>query len=148
MSTIRKALFAAIGCLVCVSPVSAQPNNQTPGVPPNNETAGVPALAPDKTFGMALLSALVRFDGRLLFGSGVATTRREAVGNYRVRFDRPINTCVYVGAPATDTTQTNRIVVLGLQQDKNSPFGLIVETFNLSGAPFDAGFSVIVYCNK
>jgi hypothetical protein len=55
---------------------------------------------------------------------------------------------VFVGGPATDVTQTNRIVVLGLQQDKNSRNGLTVETFNLSGAPLDAGFSVIVYCNK
>jgi hypothetical protein len=52
--------------------------------------------AADKTPGMALMSAVVTYNGQLVRGSGVLSVSNVATGRYLVSFDRNISDCTWV----------------------------------------------------
>lgn len=103
-----------------------------------------------------LLWALVDAAGGLVAGSGAtAAVKLGGTGDYRVTFNRPVNTCVTEGT-ATDVTggsapQTNASRIVGtdnrVQADNTT---VDVSLTDAAGAAADAlagdGFTLTVYC--
>jgi hypothetical protein len=139
----RKALFAAIGCLICALPLSAMAQNNAG----SRATRAAP-LAPDGTLGMALLSAEILSDGTVNRGSGVVSAVRENVGTYRVQFDRNVTQCVYVGSLSDEANGFGETGYIGLALDGGSPTGIYVETRNVTPAKADFDFALIVFCHQ
>src|SRR6185437_12672333 len=51
--------------------------------------------AADKTLGIALMSAIVDFQGTLISGSGATAASRTSEGQYTVMFDRDVSACTF-----------------------------------------------------
>src|SRR4029079_3263253 len=70
--------------------------------------AAVPAVAaPDKTLGMAFLSASVKADGTLVRGAGAVASEIVGKGLYNVDFVRDVSTCsIIAGVSNTGASAT------------------------------------------
>jgi hypothetical protein len=136
MSTIRKILFAAIGCIVCVSPVSAAQNQAPRGA------ANAPKAA-DGTLGMALLSARVNVNATLAKGVGVTSVGKTPDGDgwYEVVFDRDVSGCAYAVTPATFFDR-----LYGAVPSAGKPNGVLVRFRDIAGVLRDTPFHLIVFC--
>jgi hypothetical protein len=142
VSTIRKALFAAVGCLICLLPVSALGQSDA------RANIRTPRVA-DNTLGMALMSATIsRFTGDVEKGSGVVSAVRASAGIYTITFDRDLSGCV-------DTASLDNMAVgfVGQEYAFISPQGvngadIDVRTYDKTGAATDFDFSLIVFCSR
>jgi hypothetical protein len=140
VSTHRKFLFAAVGCLLWTAPAFAGPNDLPRGA--------LPGEAADGTLGMALMAASVNANATLAHGSGVAsTTKLGGNGLYQVTFDRDVSLCTYVATigPANTSSAEGQIDV-ALRAGNSS--AVFVNTHNAAGSSTDQPFHLLVFCNK
>ena len=101
--------------------------------------------APDRTLGMAIMSALVAADGTLVRGTGVKTAQRLDEGRYFITFDRSVANCDIVvslnsGDGASFAGQATGATFLNGNAD--------VRTRDSSGTLTDRRFFAIVFCGK
>jgi hypothetical protein len=109
-----------------------------------------PALqaAPDNSFGMALLGAVINGDGTTARGSGVTGSSRASQGNYIVTFDRPLADCTFSAAPVFIAGGTTSVIVprvIGLPSTSNIQFNVNRVS---DGTLVDSPFSLVVFCPK
>jgi hypothetical protein len=104
--------------------------------------------APDKTLGMALMSAVVNLDGTLIRGSGVVSVDHPSVAFYRVWFDRPINNCTGVAGPGNIPSYVYDGGQAAVNFTDAFPNSVVVKTRNSSGAVADWPFHLIVFCTN
>jgi hypothetical protein len=147
VSTYRKVLFAATGCLLCMSSAFAGENDV-----PRGSRGPVPPLAPDNSLGVAILSAVVAGSGGTLIGGSGAVSSSDlgTVGNgsYEVIFDRSIVNCAYVGTINGLGTSGPEAGMVNLTGRGGNANGLFVATRSETGALADHSFHVLVFCNK
>jgi hypothetical protein len=99
-----------------------------------------PPPAPDKTLGMALLSAVVDQNGNLLYGNGAVSVQKPDTGFYVITFARSVANCTSVASGNTDQT----IIRVGIfAGDDESVFAE-----DAAGNAKDAAFQLLVFCAK
>jgi hypothetical protein len=115
------------------------------------QSATVRPTAADQTLGMALMGALVKYDGTLVLGSGgVVSSSRIQTAVYEIVFDRPVTNCILSatsgGEPSTGTAYV-------VQPSPRYPFGMpnnirvVMYNADASGQ-LDATFHLMVFCPK
>jgi hypothetical protein len=84
----------------------------------------------------------------LVRGNGAVSAQRVDDGNYRVRFDRNISACSWVGNGTADAPPVPPIISVRIALDTTdgSRQQLVVRTSDGSGNPANGGFSVQVVC--
>ena len=111
--------------------------------------AGPAAAAPDKSGGVAFMSAVVAKNGALKRGSGAESAVRTVVGNYEVTFQRSIAACAWsvsIGE-ATPGGQIELGITYGFRAVANNRT-VGVQTRNPSGSLADLPFHIIVFCAR
>jgi hypothetical protein len=106
--------------------------------------------APDRTQGVALMSATVAANGNLVRGSGVVSSIREAVGSYIVTFERPIDTCVAAGNVSQGIGVEFQRPVPGSVSAAflGEPNEAMVVVTDADGQNDDLGFQLLLFCPK
>jgi hypothetical protein len=102
--------------------------------------------APDRTLGMALLSAAVDSDGTLVHGAGVASSSRISAGTYLVRFDRNVRNCTSAAVHAGSSSLFGDINVVVAWP--SSPSANVTVYTSNPGGPTNGPFHLIVFCAK
>lgn len=103
---------------------------------------------PDGTFGMAILSSVVKSDGTIFRSAGATAASQLGIGEYEVDFDRDVSACAYIstaGSPiagAADRGQSD------VAPRSGSPNGVYVETLDSAGNYYSLPFHLIVFCAK
>lgn len=105
--------------------------------------------APDRTLGMALMSATVFGNGTLASGSGVASIDHPSTGTYDVAFVRDLEACT-----CTASFGSHNGTISTIQQNfisANCPFGAgnnVRVLMSANGTPQNFPFQLIVFCPK
>jgi hypothetical protein len=140
VSTHRKFLFAAVGCLLSTAPAFAGPNDLPPGA--------LPAEAADGTLGMALLSAVVSATGTLARGAGTTSAgKTPGTGNFEVIFDRDVTNCTFVTSVGGTTTDVPNGAATATRRSAKAN-GVFIQTRDLNDNVADKPFHLVVFCNK
>jgi len=101
--------------------------------------------APDKTLGMALLSARVAADGTLEGGAGVVSSQRNSAGNYGVTFNRDVSSCdLSASVSNNDNILTPGYISVTLSSVV--PGATFVATGSVASFNEDRAFTVLVFC--
>lgn len=84
----------------------------------------------------------------LVRGYGAVSAQRVDEGNYRVRFDRNISACSWVGIPATDAPPVPGAFAVRISLDTTDAARtqLVVRTSGANDQPTNAAFHVQVAC--
>lgn len=84
----------------------------------------------------------------LVRGRGAVSSQRVDEGNYRVRFDRDVGACSWIGGPATDAPPVPDAtsVKIALDTTDAARTQLVVRTVLANGTPANAAFHVQVVC--
>jgi hypothetical protein len=93
--------------------------------------------------------ALVAADGTLVRGSHVVDTNRLptfGAGAYEVIFERPVNTCGYVGSTWTSPFRPGSAVGLFDRTTPQNPYAVFVTTYDSAGTQVPINFMLIVMC--
>lgn len=105
--------------------------------------------APDRTLGMALMSAAVRSDGTLVGGAGAvsSSTHNTLPYEYEVVFNRNLSGCDAVATPGAlfiqNTDWSGFIAISALASKPNS---VLVLTKATNGTPSPRPFHLIIFC--
>ena len=103
--------------------------------------------APDKTLGMALMSAVVDEFGALKRGSGSVSSEKIANGRYVVLFNRNVRDCTYVASLGLSTTVRDGVPgTADVRAYSSNVNGVLVNTSD--GGLADRPFHLIVFCAK
>ncbi|MFD1703656.1 hypothetical protein ACFSCV_11655 [Methylopila henanensis] len=92
---------------------------------------------------MALMSAAIGLDGALQRGEGSVSAARLGEGQYEIEFGRDVTGCVYVASASI--FQPTALIT---QARVGKPNWVYVGVFSPNGTPFDAGFSLLVFCGR
>jgi hypothetical protein len=101
--------------------------------------------APDHSLGMAMMSAIVDYQGTLVSGAGATAASRTSQGQYTVTFERDVSACSFA---ATSTFQSEMI---GASADSAANVARVYSTFPMNGggaSASDSGFNLLVFCTK
>lgn len=101
--------------------------------------------AADKTFGMAMLGALISPQGDYYprFSSGIASSRRTAPGRYEIRFERSLAGCTPVVSPLQ-----SMLVEFAFLNEGGDDALIGLRTYDRAGTPTDGVFSVLFFCAR
>lgn len=102
--------------------------------------------AADGGHGAATLAAVVDFSGNLQRGVGVSSTTRQLTGVYQVRFQRPVNMCVFSAISGNTGTGTPDFGVAVVAATTDVDDGVMVRTFNSNGVATNRPFHLTVNC--
>lgn len=109
--------------------------------PPVPAMAGKSKVTADQKLGMAIMTAVVGYDGNLYGGSGATESAYNAAGKfYVVKFARPVADCVSFAS-----TLGNYIANGSAVQGASSEY-VRVEVYRPSGGGVQQGFQLLVYC--
>lgn len=109
----------------------------------------VPPLraAPDRTDGMALMSAVVNADSSLARGAGATGAEKILTGNYAVRFARDVRDCAYVVSTGSSEVYTWADSTASAASYAFDPAGVFVSIRDANDVNFvDRPFHLIVFC--
>jgi hypothetical protein len=143
-----KALVAAL-TLMAVSPAWAQNDDKAYPSPTAPSARGVSPMAADKMLGMAILSAVVRSDGVLVYGSGVVSVTASGGGRYIFTFDRPVLGCAFSVNSGGTAIGGGLVVTVGFVFYGPVQNQAEVGLRRLSdGAVADDSFHMVAFCPK
>jgi hypothetical protein len=103
--------------------------------------------APDKTPGMALMSAFVSPAGTLLGGTGAKSAERFNEGAYSVFFQRSVEGCNFVAGVGRADGFINPSGIATAWWSSGDD-AVVVFTNDFTGALNDSAFQVIVLCGR
>jgi hypothetical protein len=113
---------------------------------PNSEAPVASRAKPD-TPGPRELFAVVDAEGNLKRGLHAVSSKRLAMGVYEVIFPRDVRRGVYLASPGGHGFEGIPLAaaasVMGRATDPN---GVLVYTVDLTGAPLNTGFHLLVVC--
>lgn len=110
--------------------------------------AGGDAEAADKTRGMALMGADIRYyDGALRSGAGAVSSTRVEAGRYQITFVRNIEDC-YVVATTYDAGVGRGYALTWLQSGSTVTVLTCNPAINCSNTTVDHSFHLIAFCPK
>lgn len=111
-----------------------------------------PRAAPDKTLGMALMSASVGTGCSLAHGAGVTTVdawNSDPNESCVVTFDRRVDTCTYagvIGYPTYIHPPAGEMAAVPIPPPSGSGHSVRVYRRNSAGAGSDLPFHLMVFC--
>jgi hypothetical protein len=100
---------------------------------------------PDKTQGVAIMSAVVNSNGTLFSGTGGVSSTRIAAGTYRVAFPRSVEDCTWVASLGNVGGEGNALGTV------SASVALVPEELTLfvdGNANFSGNVMLVVFCPR